>query len=352
MNIQLYNKREEADIMTKIFLICFLSIFSFVSSEETFNSNMKSFSFSKKELRTVSGKEEIIFAHESAGPAVLTEQWFASGICVYEETIVNYYMDGSVTPTISVNLMTMHGMGYYNQTQKPWGTKRIGFLAENGGLYNTIRFPFQKSIRITFLTKGDCIFWFIVRGVENYPIVIGDIQLPSNAQLVLHKHENLTLKPYELISFANSARNGILFMVTLAAQSTDFNYLEGCFRLVGSNGSKTQFLSSGTEDFFLSAYYYNKGLYYSDHAGLTYLEKPGTMSAYKFFELDPVIFNKDLNLVWSCGESKNSGCFAGSENCFVDQKKVFCFSSKEVFNERSVQYADTVITSYVWTYEW
>ena len=342
-------------MMMKI-LVCLLSIFSFVFSRETFNSNMKSFSYAKKELRTVGGKEQTIFTHESAGSAVLTEQWFTSETCVYEDTIVNYYIDGSLTPTISVNAMMMHGMGYYNKTQKPWGTKRIGFLAEDGGLYNTIRFPFQKSIRITFLTTGDCVYWFIVRGVENYPVVTGDMQLPSNAQLVLKKHEKLILSPYELISLANSSRNGILFMVSLAAKSTDLNYLEGCFRLIGSNGTKTQFLSSGTEDFFLSAYYYNKGLYYSDHAGLTFFEKPGTTSAYKFFELDPVIFNGDFNLVWSCGESRSSGCFTGSEKCFVDKEKVFCSSTSEDVDERDekrpVQYANTVITSYVWTYEW
>ena len=69
-------------------------------------------------------------------------------------------MHGSLTPSISVNLMMMHGMGFYNKTQKPWGTKRIGFLAEDGedGLYNTTRFPFQKSIRITFITNGDCVY--------------------------------------------------------------------------------------------------------------------------------------------------------------------------------------------------
>ena len=56
--------------------------------------------------------------------------------------------------------MMMHGMGFYNKTQKPWGTKRIGFLAEDGedGLYNKTRFPFQKSIRITFITNGDCVY--------------------------------------------------------------------------------------------------------------------------------------------------------------------------------------------------
>ena len=338
--------------MNKIVVfICFLS---FVLSRETFNSNMKSFSFAKKAARTVAGQEATIFTHQSAGPAVLTEQWIALYQCVMEDVIIKYYIDGSETVSISANLMMLHGMGFYNHTQKPWGTKRIGFLAEDGGLYNTIRFPFQKSIRMTLTTATNAVYWFIVRGVENYPIIIGDMQLPSNAQLVLHKYEKFLMKPYELISLANSTRNGILYMVTLAAKSTDLNYLEGCFRLIGENGTKTQYLSSGTEDFFLSAYYFNKGLYYSDHSGLTYFEKPGTMSAYKLFELDPVIFSGAFNLVWSCGEAQNSGCFTGHpEKCFFDDEKVY-FSSPEVEGNKAsgVQYADTVISSYVLTYEW
>ena len=105
-------------------------------------------------------------------------------------------------------------------------------------------------------------------------------------------------------------------------------------------------------NFFMSAFCYNKGLFYSDHAGLTYFESPGTTSAYKFFELDPVIFNKDFNLVWSCGESRNSGCFTGEERCFVENEKVLCSSGEFEGKTEKVQYADTVITSYVWTYEW
>ena len=64
--------------MLKIILICLLSMFLVVSSRETFDSSMKSFSFAKKELKTISNKEQTIFTYSSAGSAVLTEQWFTS----------------------------------------------------------------------------------------------------------------------------------------------------------------------------------------------------------------------------------------------------------------------------------
>jgi hypothetical protein len=30
-----------------------------------------------------------------------------------------------------------------------------------------------------------------VRGVENYPVILGDLQLPASARLKLHKIENI-----------------------------------------------------------------------------------------------------------------------------------------------------------------
>lgn len=32
---------------------------------------------------------------------------------------------------------------------------------------------------------------YIVRGVENYPVILGDLQLPASARLKLHKIENI-----------------------------------------------------------------------------------------------------------------------------------------------------------------
>lgn len=193
----------------------------------------------------------------------------------------------------------MHGIGFFNSSEShhPWGTKWLGHLANQGGLYNTFRIPYGNYIRVTLESKttGDNV-------VENYRVVVGDLALPANARMRLQRIDSVLFPVYEFVELAHSKKNGMLFMVTLAGKSIDFNYLEGCFRLCVGNNTDVQYLSSGTEDFFLSAYYYNEGVYHTDMAGLTYIKKPGTMSAYKFFERDPVLFNGSFHLIWRQSE--------------------------------------------------
>ena len=69
-------------------------------------------------------------------------------------------------------------------------------------------------------------------------------------------------------------------------------------------------LCSGTEDFFLSAYYFTRVMYHGNDAGCTYRDGKGAMSAYKFFENDPILFTNSMQLVWRCGEEQkdSDGC--------------------------------------------
>ena len=89
--------------------------------------------------------------------------------------------------------------------------------------------------------------------------------------------------------------------MTLDAASSELTFLEGCFRAFIDGSNKTMWLSSGTEDFFLSAYYFNAGTFQAPNSGLTYIDK-GRVSAYKFFENDPLLFSKSLDLWWRCSD--------------------------------------------------
>ena len=197
--------------------------------------DMKPFSSAIKNGHIVAGVEQEVFAINKGEPGVITEQSFVAG---YDEnTIVRYYIDGDTEPTIEMNLLIGHGIGFTyadsnGDPDLPWGTKRVGHNAKNGGLYNTYRIPFQKSINITILNQKTATFWYIVRGVFNYPLIVGDLLLPSNTKLRLYKQENVLLQPYDFITVANvSGTAGLLFQTTFVANSTDFNFLEACIRM-------------------------------------------------------------------------------------------------------------------------
>lgn len=307
-------------------------------------SDMKTFSSAMKDGEILGGEEKILYEHET-GPGVVTEQWFAGADVMNQDARFRFYIDGEMEASLDFQLYMAHGIGFNNTFEDkyvPWGTKLFSHAASDGGLSNTFRIPFLKSFRVTVTHPKGGIFWYIIRGVENYPLVVGDLLLPKTTRLKVYKQTNVLLQRLESITLAkveNSA--GAVFMVTLATNSSDFTYLEACMRVV-IDGGDVMFLSSGTEDFFLSAYYYNKGVFHFENSGLTSKEGAGTMSAYKFFERDPLLFTKSLELIWRCGE-----VVGGIGGCPTDFPQ---FSPrKEVPPDL---YHNTTVTAYTWVYEW
>ena len=143
-------------------------------------------------------------------------------------------------------------------------------------------------------------------------MVVGDLLLPKTAKLKLYKNVNVLLKPLEFLTLASVSNvAGLISQVTIAANSTDYNYLEACLRVI-VDGGDTNFLSSGTEDFFLSAYYFNKGIYHMDNSGLTSKTGKGQMSAFKFFENDPLLLGAATGspyIVFICRLRCTASCY-------------------------------------------
>ena len=78
-------------------------------------------------------------------------------------------------------------------------------------------------------------------------------------------------------------------------------------RYYTDGANEPQFLSSGAEDYFLSAYYFNEGEFKTPNSGLTYYDKKGTLSAYKTHDRDPLFFDDGMQLVFRNSES-TTGC--------------------------------------------
>lgn len=94
------------------------------------------------------------------------------------------------------------------------------------------------------------------------------------------------------------------------------------------DGAETPILlSSGLEDYFLGTYYFNRGKYANDVAGLTHLDKKdASFSAYRFHDEDPIFFANGLRLTCRCGEEIKGRVF---------QKPL-----------------GTTYSTYVWVYVW
>lgn len=277
------------------------------------------------------GREAELFRHEGSG--CLTHMWFGGDWPGYDKTRIRCYIDGETEPSIDMELFMGHGIGF-GEPAAPWGTEHIGKTGHPSGLYNNYRIPFGESIRITAQCEdieGAPPFWWIFRGTENLPVHLGDIRLPEEARLRLYKVESHTAKPFEMVELCDSRKGGALYQVTLAAKSKDLTYLEGCLRAYIDGAKAPLLVSSGTEDYFLGTYYFNRGIYHTPVGGCTHLDpQDASFSGYRFHDRDPIFFQQRLRLDWRNGETE----FWTEED-------------KPIFDP-----GDTVVTSYVWVYEW
>lgn len=146
--------------------------------------------------------------------------------------------------------------------------------------------------------------------------------------------------------------------MSISAYSEDLQFLEACYRLlIDSNDWKDmQLLSSGTEDLYLSALYFNAGVNHFENAGVTYInDTTSSVIAYKFFERDPVIFHRNITLLWRCGEDLKNGCYYKSPNtkCWIENNRKFCFPKQaEPDYTNKLYLSGTAFKTYVWIYEW
>ncbi len=292
--------------------------------------DMKSFgTMGKESLVLKGGKEAELFKHEGKG--CLTHMWFGGSFPTYMRTRIRVYVDGESKASIDTAMGPGHGMGYEPESA-PWGVTRIGQTGKPSGIYNTYRTPFAKSVRVTAQLADNekdpnPLFWWIIRGVENMPVVFNGVRLPDNARLHLHTREDFKAKRLEEFDMCNIKGAGMLYQTTIIAKSTNLNFMEACVRAYIDGSKAPLWLSSGLEDYFLGTYYFNAGKYQNPLAGLTHFDpSDNSFAAYRFHEDDPVFFHKSFRLTCRCGEE-------------IDGK---------VFGDPR----ETTYTTYVWVYEW
>jgi hypothetical protein len=311
-------------------------------------------------------------------PCAMHHFWSGGTFPGYPQTRVRYYVDGEHdSPSVSIPIGLGHGLGPSTWDDNgPWsaghlfGRSGVGLHAggssAGSGLFNTFNVPFNASINITIslgcAAGGAEYFWVIVRGRTKASIQLpGGFTLPPQARLATFESAVSQLPPYGFVPFFNassigaaagsapeapSLRGGTVLSTTLAVQSPskNFAFLEGCVRAteqqpsppatsnhsrdVDDDGGAWK-LSSGTEDYFLGTFYFDRGQYMNPLAGVTSLcpqpqdgrvqpaqygcvpEPDGTVtfSAYRVHAgADALMFEGDgLSVTWRNGEPGHGG---------------------------------------------
>ena len=254
----------------------------------------------------VNATEQTMFTYSSSTFGVMTHFWVA-GSPVVDRTTIRYYVDGETLPSVEFIPSEACGVGFDNQ-MAPWGTKWFGKGAKSTGWFHNFRIPF-KSIRITYqLETGEPegTIWMIVRGLENYKFTIGDISIPPTARMKLIQHKNVTLQPLEFIDLVNVQSKGMLFLTMMQVRSTNFAFMEGCFHFYNNKQYVDwpgMLLSTGMEDYYDSAFYFNGGTFHLPVSGSTFMNSSkGQWSGYRFHEMDPIVYSNGMRLQWRNGD--------------------------------------------------
>ena len=220
----------------------------------------------------------------AAAPCLMHHMWVGGNFPGYELSAVSYYVDGAATPSVVLPLGMGHGMGDAGKVDDdgPWAAGALfGKTGSPSGIFNTYAIPFGKSIRVSVFLHGavgkTTAFWIILRGRTVSPVRIGGEMLPVAARLRSFHHVKVPVASGGYLQTFNSSKHGALLQTTLSVDSSKGGgggetFLEGCFRAMLGN-KLAYHMSSGTEDYFLGTYYFNKGKYANPVAGLTKLSK-------------------------------------------------------------------------------
>lgn len=279
-----------------------------------FAPHVQTFGHAVKNGHLPASTEVLAFEHNcTAAPCAITQVHVPSiyppnpSDWDWQDGRIRFYVDGETTASVDITLLELGwvsqyaslghkphragaGGGSFDNRGLPWGIDKFGHTASSGGIYSTVRVPFGKTVRVTIQsqkdTVGDSVYWMIVRGVEGLPVTVGGVTLPATARLRIHRTTDAVLQKSQFVTLANatSGTSGAIFGTKFDADSASLSFLEACMRLYPAfTATKPIFLSSGAEDYFLSASYFDEGEFITPESGLTYKQGGGIGACVSFW---------------------------------------------------------------------
>jgi len=206
------------------------------------------------------------------------------------------YWDKERKPSIDVPMCDFFGSGH--AMIKDHAALPAGMTS--GGYYCYFSMPFRKA-RVEVHNPGpeDVKSFYYMIGVSGQPTTSKDLRFHA-----AFNRQNPTIqgKPHIVLKAKGSGQLvGVLLSAEGADKTKGLSFLEGNFSMVADG--KIAYGSTGTEDYFLSGWYFRTGEFTAPFHGLTTKDVTrATFSAYRFHVLDPIPFSRNLEVSVHHGE--------------------------------------------------
>ncbi|MCX7920299.1 MAG: DUF2961 domain-containing protein [bacterium] len=230
------------------------------------------------------------------GPGIITHLWVtvsAEAQFALRNLILKMFWDNELEPSVLTPLGDFFGVGFAEYQH--FSSLLIGMTS--GGYYSYIPMPFRKSARIqvTNLTGKPV-------GAFYYHLDYYKLSKLDRNIAYFHAHwrrENPTTlgKDYTILE---AKGHGHFIGTVLSMQGlipSNLWFLEGDEHIYVDDEPNSVWSGTGTEDYFNSGWYFNRGTFSSLFHGLTIKdEEQSKVCAYRFHILDSIPFTKSIRV--------------------------------------------------------
>ncbi len=253
------------------------------------------------------------------GPGVIVGIWctVASPDKYFlRRTVLRFFWDGETTPSVEVPLGDFFGTGFqYKQYVTPY----IGM--SSGGYYCYFPMPFNASARVEVLNQTG-------KEINSFYYHIDYQQLPSPldadvAYFHASWHREPRTDPRTSYTILDAEGRGHFVGLNMSMQSynNDMQYLEGNEFVYVDGEKKPSIAGTGTEDYFNSGWYFNRGEFAAPYHGLILKDDSlQRIAAYRFHILDVIPFSTSLRFTIEHG-NRNAEIADYSSTAYWYQKE-------------------------------
>ena len=229
------------------------------------------------------------------GPGAIARIWMTVGSpdpYYLRRILIRMYWDGETTPSVEAPLGDFFGTGF---GYKQYVSRFVGMTS--GGFISYFPMPFNKSARIEIVNEtGQTIssFYYNIDYLKVDQPFSGDI---GYFHAWWNRDIRTTSKENYLILMAKGRGQFVGCNLSIQGYGNNLYFLEGDEMIYVDGETRPSINGTGTEDFFNSGWYFDRGEYSAPYHGLIWkVDSLSRIAAYRFMVGDAVPFYKSIRV--------------------------------------------------------